>query len=35
MKGLYTEDEMHSDNVKDKESKTAYLQKAADMVCKY
>ncbi|XP_029386812.1 TRAF3-interacting protein 1 isoform X2 [Echeneis naucrates] len=32
MKGLYGENEMKSDNVKDKESKIAFLQKAIDVV---
>ncbi|XP_058248348.1 TRAF3-interacting protein 1 isoform X4 [Hemibagrus wyckioides] len=32
MKGLYGEAEMKSDNVKDKESKIAFLQKAIDVV---
>ncbi|KAL8173037.1 UNVERIFIED_CONTAM: hypothetical protein K2H54_038299 [Gekko kuhli] len=32
MKGLYTESEMKSDNVKDKEAKIAFLQKAIDVV---
>jgi len=32
MKGLYTEDEMNSENVKDKDSKIAFLQKAIDIV---
>ena len=35
MNGLYNDDEMVSDNVKDKDSKIAFLQKAIDMVCKY
>ncbi|KAM9710089.1 TRAF3-interacting protein 1 isoform 3-T3 [Menidia menidia] len=32
MKGLYEENEMKSDSVKDKDSKIAYLQKAIDVV---
>ncbi|XP_054857259.1 TRAF3-interacting protein 1 isoform X4 [Eublepharis macularius] len=32
MKGLYTDAEMKSDNVKDKDAKIAYLQKAIDVV---
>ncbi|XP_018537784.1 TRAF3-interacting protein 1 [Lates calcarifer] len=32
MKGLYGENEMKSDNVKDKDSKIAFLQKAIDVV---
>ncbi|ELU00184.1 hypothetical protein CAPTEDRAFT_220815 [Capitella teleta] len=32
MKGLFTETEMNSENVKDKESKILFLQKAIDMV---
>lgn len=32
MKGLYTEAEMNSENVKEKEGKVAFLQKAVDMV---
>ncbi|XP_066493163.1 TRAF3-interacting protein 1 isoform X2 [Tiliqua scincoides] len=32
MKGLYTEAEMKSDNVKDKDAKIAFLQKAIDVV---
>ncbi|XP_026151736.1 TRAF3-interacting protein 1 isoform X2 [Mastacembelus armatus] len=32
MKGLYAENEMKSDNVKDKDSKMAFLQKAIDVV---
>uniref|UniRef100_A0A3B3TM93 TRAF3-interacting protein 1 n=1 Tax=Poecilia latipinna TaxID=48699 RepID=A0A3B3TM93_9TELE len=32
MKGLYEENEMKSDSVKDKDSKMAYLQKAVDVV---
>lgn len=32
MKGLYAESEMKSDNVKDKDSKIAFLQKAIDVV---
>uniref|UniRef100_A0A3B5QGY9 TRAF3-interacting protein 1 n=1 Tax=Xiphophorus maculatus TaxID=8083 RepID=A0A3B5QGY9_XIPMA len=32
MKGLYEENEMKSDSVKDKDSKMAYLQKAIDVV---
>uniref|UniRef100_A0A3Q3KEW3 TRAF3-interacting protein 1 n=1 Tax=Monopterus albus TaxID=43700 RepID=A0A3Q3KEW3_MONAL len=32
MKGLYGDNEMKSDNVKDKDSKIAYLQKAIDVV---
>ncbi|XP_064595185.1 TRAF3-interacting protein 1-like isoform X6 [Liolophura sinensis] len=32
MKGLYTESEMNSENVKDKDGKMAFLQKAVDMV---
>ncbi|XP_077169502.1 TRAF3-interacting protein 1 isoform X3 [Paroedura picta] len=32
MKGLYTDSEMKSDNVKDKEAKIAFLQKAIDVV---
>uniref|UniRef100_A0A3Q3B6V1 TRAF3-interacting protein 1 n=1 Tax=Kryptolebias marmoratus TaxID=37003 RepID=A0A3Q3B6V1_KRYMA len=32
MKGLYEENEMKSDNVKDKDSKIAFLQKAIDVV---
>ncbi|XP_059199647.1 TRAF3-interacting protein 1 isoform X2 [Centropristis striata] len=32
MKGLYVENEMKSDNVKDKDSKIAFLQKAIDVV---
>ena len=35
MKGLYTDSELVSENVKDKDSKVAFLQKAIDMVCKY
>jgi len=31
MKGLFTDEEMDSDNVKDKESKIKFLQKAIDM----
>ncbi|XP_076091100.1 TRAF3-interacting protein 1-like isoform X1 [Mytilus galloprovincialis] len=32
MKGLFTEAEMNSENVKDRDSKVAFLQKAVDMV---
>ncbi|XP_078537531.1 TRAF3-interacting protein 1 isoform X2 [Lissotriton helveticus] len=32
MKGLYTESELKSDNVKDKEAKISFLQKAVDVV---
>ncbi|XP_052093953.1 TRAF3-interacting protein 1-like isoform X1 [Mytilus californianus] len=32
MKGLFTEGEMNSENVKDRDSKVAFLQKAVDMV---
>ncbi|XP_052265072.1 TRAF3-interacting protein 1-like isoform X5 [Dreissena polymorpha] len=32
MKGLYTDSEMNSENVKDKDSKIAFLQKAVDYV---
>ena len=35
MKGLFTDNEMVSDNVKEKDSKLAFLQKVIDMVCKY
>lgn len=35
MKGLYTDAEMSSDNVKDKDSKIAFLQKLIDIVCKF
>lgn len=34
MKGLYTESEMNSENVKDKDAKIAFLQKAVDFVSK-
>ncbi|KAL5011034.1 hypothetical protein ScPMuIL_013339 [Solemya velum] len=33
MKGLYTDAEMNSENVKDKDSKLAFLQKSLDIVC--
>ena len=33
MKGLFTESEMNSDNVKDRDSKIAFLQKAIDLTC--
>ncbi|KAI8778571.1 TRAF3-interacting protein 1, partial [Biomphalaria glabrata] len=32
MQGLFTEDEMNSENVKEKDAKIAFLQKALDMV---
>ena len=31
MKGLFTDTEMNSDNVKDRDSKIAFLQKAIDL----
>lgn len=33
--GLYSEPEMHSDNIKDREMKIAFLQKLIDCVSKY
>lgn len=32
MQGLYTDDELNSENIKDKDSKMAFLQKAIDVV---
>ncbi|XP_060573803.1 TRAF3-interacting protein 1-like isoform X3 [Ruditapes philippinarum] len=33
MKGLYTDSELNSENVKDRDSKIAFLQKSVDYVC--
>lgn len=35
MKGLFTDSEMNSENVKDRDSKLAFLQKALDLTCNY
>lgn len=35
MEGLFTEEELNSDNVKDKESKVAYLTKLIEVVSKW
>lgn len=35
LNGLYTDEELQSENIKDRDAKIAFLQKAVDTVSKY